>query len=78
MHNSNLSWVKTKEQRPEDGQKIIYFFEPFGSLNIGTYISDSDSVYGKSGFTSMCPEVPCWASYDDVVSAIDDSHKKFD
>ena len=53
-------WIKTLEQRPEEGQKIFYYFEPFESYHVGKYDSESDSVYGKSGFTTVIPEVPYW------------------
>ena len=53
-------WIKTLEQRPEEGQEIFYYFEPFESYHVGKYDSESDSVYGKSGFTTVIPEVPYW------------------
>lgn len=53
-------WIKTSDKRPKDGEKIFYYFEPFESFHVGTYEASSDSVYGKSGFTSMVPEVPYW------------------
>ena len=46
--------------RPEDGQEVVYFFEPFGTIHIGEYEAESDSVFGKSGFTTVIPEVPFW------------------
>ncbi|BAG41544.1 hypothetical protein [Ralstonia phage phiRSL1] len=46
--------------RPEDGQYIFYWFEPFGTWHAGRYDKASDSVYGRSGFTSVIPEVPFW------------------
>lgn len=53
-------WNKTKEQRPLDGQEIIYYFAPFKTYHLGKYSVDEDAVHGKSGFTSMVPEVPYW------------------
>jgi hypothetical protein len=53
-------WIKTIYQRPQEGQKIFYYFEPFESFHVGTYDAESDSVYGKSGFTTVIPEVPYW------------------
>jgi hypothetical protein len=53
-------WINTLDRRPQDNEKIFYYFEPFGSFHVGNYDSESDSVYNKSGFTSMVPEVPYW------------------
>lgn len=48
------------EKRPNDDQKIIYYFEPFKSVHIGTYRSNFDGIQGPSGFTTVIPEVPFW------------------
>jgi len=58
--DSRVMWIKTLEQRPEEGQEIFYYFEPFESYHAGKYDSESDSVCGKSGFTTVIPEVPYW------------------
>lgn len=53
-------WIETTSKRPADNQKIFYYFEPFGSYHFGVYDAESDSVVGRSGFTTMIPEVPYW------------------
>jgi hypothetical protein len=53
-------WRKTKDERPADGQLIAYYFEPFGTLNVGKYEEKYDTVAGRAGFTTMTPEVPIW------------------
>lgn len=59
-------WIKTKEQRPHNGQNIIYYFEPFASYHVGVYDWESDSVCGKSGFTTVIPEVPYWMAIPEL------------
>jgi hypothetical protein len=51
--------------RPNDGQLVVYYFEPFKSIHVGTYHEHSetnefDCISGKSGFTTVNPEVPWW------------------
>ena len=55
-----MMWIKTLDRRPDHGQNIFYYFEPFGTYHVGQYDSESDSVHGKSGFTTVIPEVPYW------------------
>lgn len=59
-------WIKTSDRRPKDGEKIFYYFEPFKSFHVGTYESEADSVYNRSGFTSVVPEVPFWMEIPDI------------
>lgn len=59
-------WIPI-EQRPRDGQVIVYVFEPFRQLHVGKYVSEDDSVIclGKrGGFTTVIPEVPYWMPAD--------------
>ena len=45
---------------PEDGEYIIYYFEPFKMWNVGEFYKDrcgESMVFGRSGFTSWHPEV---------------------
>src|SRR5574343_35855 len=54
--------------RPSEGQRVNYFFEPFGKWYSGTY--HMGSVSGSSGFTSWLPEVLFWSanySKDDAI-----------
>jgi len=60
-----MSWTKI-EQRPLDKQRIVYYFEPFKTYHIGTYHAADDMVSGKSGFTTVIPEVPFWMPCPDV------------
>ena len=53
-------WIETSSERPAHGQRIFYYFEPLESYHVGEYDAECDSVFGRSGFTSMVPEVPCW------------------
>ena len=53
--------------RPKDGQRIVYWFEPFNTAAIGTYHSglpsdpeSFDTVSGRNGFTTVDPECPWW------------------
>ena len=60
-----MKWIKTEEQRPVDGQKVLYLFDPYGTkvygcMFIGTYEEECDTVGGRHGFTTMNPEVPYW------------------
>ena len=48
------------ETRPQDGQLIAYYFEPFKSLHVGRYDKTNDSVGSRSGFSTVIPEVPHW------------------
>jgi hypothetical protein len=59
---TKIGLVKTYSQddRPEDGQTIVYLFEPFNSWYIGKYIAEYDSVEGSQGFTTWDPEVIAW------------------
>lgn len=60
-HNPELPLpVFPISKRPEDGQFIFYWFEPFGTWHTGRYNKKSDSVHGHSGFTTVIPEVPFW------------------
>ena len=54
-----MNWNK-QSQRPDDGEHVAYRFEPFGGYYCGVYDKESDSVSGKSGFTSWIPEVTEW------------------
>lgn len=53
-------------ERPKDGQRIVYWFEPFNSVAIGVYHSGDglkdmegfDYVIGRNGFTTVDQEVP--------------------
>lgn len=59
-HNSNaVSW-NPQNERPRDGEHVVYRFEPFGTYHCGVYDSETDSVAGGSGFTSWAPEVTQW------------------
>lgn len=55
----DVGWFKG-EERPQNNELVVYFFEPFNSLHIGTYSAEDDSVEGKSGFTTWSPEVTAW------------------
>lgn len=46
--------------RPEDKQRVLYYFEPFEQWYVGIYEAETDSVYGKSGFSTWRPEVTRW------------------
>lgn len=48
------------QKRPEDKQHVLYFFEPFMQVYLGTYDEETDSVCGLCGFSSWDPEVLCW------------------
>lgn len=50
--------------RPTHGQRVIYYFEPFEKWYIGEYCSETDSVFGKWGFTTWLPEVTKWMTDD--------------
>ena len=52
-------WIPIKV-RPIDGQLMAYYFAPGKSLHIGVYDAETDSVGGRSGFTTVIPEVPYW------------------
>lgn len=52
--------VHLAEQRPTDGQNVIYYFEPFNRWYVGTYTTEDDTVSGKHGFTTWLPEVTMW------------------
>lgn len=54
-----LTW-NSPSLRPSDGQHIAYRFEPFEGYHCGTYDAETDSVFGKSGFTSWTPEITQW------------------
>lgn len=73
-----IKWISTKEQRPKDGQKIVYYFEPFRSTFVGKYDKESDSVFSRAGFTTMEPEVPCWIDHDELVKSIPEHLKEWD
>lgn len=65
-------WMKSKEvypaeKRPVDGQSVIYYFEPFSKWYIGTYEEETDSVFGKWGFTTWYPEVLFWMTVDEYL-----------
>ena len=72
-----------KEQLPKNGDKVLYFFEPFNAWYIGTVIEydlivgeinygNTLSVCGRNGFTSWYPEVTKWLPYtvDNLVSVV--------
>lgn len=52
--------LKGPEQRPKDGQVVVYLFEPFDAWFIGRYDAECDSVGGTHGFTTWVPEVAAW------------------
>lgn len=52
--------LRHPEQRPKNGQVVVYLFEPFNAWFIGTYDAVSDSVGGAQGFTTWVPEVVAW------------------
>ena len=49
-----------QELRPNDGDLVAYLFQPFNGYYCGWYDAETDSVCGKSGFTSWVPEVTAW------------------
>ena len=51
---------RNAQDRPADGTHVAYLFEPFGTYHVGLYDAASDSVCGKSGFTTWQPEVTAW------------------
>lgn len=53
-------WIRTADRRPLDRERILYYFEPFESFHVGTYDQSIDSVFNRSGFTTVIPEVPFW------------------
>ena len=58
-----MKWINTEEQRPKDGQYILYVFDPGrkgGHVFLGRYYADGDTVSGYAGFTTIDPEVPYW------------------
>jgi hypothetical protein len=69
-------WIRMIERRPQHLQRIFYYFEPFKSFHVGTYVDEggldasgepaSPMVEGKSGFTTVDPEVPFWMPAPDV------------
>jgi hypothetical protein len=71
-------WNKTADKRPVDNQKIVYYFEPFDQIYVGTYEAESDSVFARgSGFTTIEPEVPCWADLNEFVNSIPSELKDY-
>lgn len=52
--------VYAGKDRPTEGQRVIYYFEPFEQWYVGTYSEIEDSVYGKNGFSTWLPEVTKW------------------
>lgn len=50
--------------RPSNGERVIYYFEPFEQWYVGNYDSESDSVFGKNGFSTWRPEVKYWMKDD--------------
>lgn len=51
---------KDAEQRPNDGQSVMYLFEPFMKFYRGNYSKVTDSVASGLGFTTWLPEVLVW------------------
>lgn len=51
-------------QYPEDGEYVIYYFEPFEKWYTGTFCLDDEGmgpmVHGKNGFTTWHTEVTKW------------------
>lgn len=47
-------------KRPADGAFVAYLFEPFSAVFVGYYEQETDSICGRSGFSSWNPEVLCW------------------
>lgn len=47
---------------PEDGEYVIYYFEPFGRWYTGTfeYNGADNGVSGRNGFSTWHPEVKKW------------------
>lgn len=48
---------------PEDGEYVIYYFEPFEKWYTGTFHLEDDfgpSVSGRNGFTTWHTEVTKW------------------
>jgi hypothetical protein len=60
-----MEWIKVEDELPEEGQKVIYFFEYVG-IHIGKFMKDKDNIgcpygntfYGKSGF--LTDDVTHW------------------
>lgn len=52
--------VFSGETRPTDGQRVLYYFEPFEQWYVGVYQADSDFVHGVAGFSTWLPEVTKW------------------
>ena len=52
--------VYAGKDRPADGQRVIYYFEPFEQWYVGKYTASDDSVIGRNGFSSWLPEVTKW------------------
>lgn len=48
-----------ERQKPEDGEIIAYYYEPFKEWFIGTHYAISKCVFGRNGLTGY-PEVPYW------------------
>ena len=52
--------LRDPQQRPKDGQVVVYLFGPFNAWFIGKYDAAYDSVGGSHGFTTWVPEVEAW------------------
>lgn len=56
-------------EKPEDGEIIAYYFQPFNEWFIGTHFAISKIVFGKNGMAGY-PEIPYWIRlpkfYDDA------------
>lgn len=48
---------------PENGEYVIYYFEPFERWYLGKFEKEGEfgpMVFGKAGFTTWHPEVTKW------------------
>ena len=60
-----MDWIKIEDKIPDEGQKVIYYFEHTG-ISIGKFTKDKDNIgfpfgnifYGKSGF--LTDDVTHW------------------
>lgn len=43
-------WIKTAMQRPQKGQRIIYWFAPSEAAYVGFYDAETNSFVSRHGF----------------------------
>lgn len=55
--------VFDSDEYPENGEYVIYYFEPFERWYVGTFEKEGDfgpMIRGKNGFSTWHPEVTMW------------------